>query len=177
MKQNNILKWSLILSIIIIANLFFNYSLSLVLNNPDHEEYCPFEKTSQVFENKQSCEEADGIWSSEKIYAPTEPQMVERGYCDLYSKCNKVYEDANKVYEQKVFIALVVIGLVVLISSFFIKTSVVLSSALALTSVLNFIIASMRYWRYSDEVLKVSILFIALSTLIYLTIKKFKDSI
>lgn len=173
--NTNITKWAFILSIIIVANLFFNYSISLVLNNPDHEVYCPFEKTSAVIQDESSCIAADGIWQptpKRDISTINEPT----GYCDLYSKCNKAYEDAAKVYEQKAFVALVTIGLLVLIGSVFVKANPVLNSALALTAVLNFIIASMRYWRYSDEILKVSILFVALATLIYFVAKKFNSN-
>ncbi len=175
MKENKILKWSLILSIVIVANLFFNYALSLTLNSPNHDDFCPFEKTSQVVETKQACEQADGIWNpvksiDQKVIGP-------EGYCDLYSKCSNAYQEANKVYEQKVFIALVVIGVIILIASFFVKSNLVLGSAFALTAVLDFVIASMRYWGYADELLKVIILFIALATLIYLAIRKFKDRV
>lgn len=172
MKQNKILKWSLILSIVIVANLFFNYSLSLVLNSPDREAFCPFEKTSQVIDNKEQCEQADGIWNpGQQVYEKT---IQPIGYCDLYSKCENRYQEVNKLYEQKVFIALMIIGVVVLVSSFFIGSNIVLGSAFALTAVLDLIIASVRYWQYSDKILKVVILFIALASLVYLAVKKFK---
>ncbi len=175
MKENIILKWSLILAIVIVANLFFNYSLSLTLNSPDHEEFCPFEKTSQTIENKTQCEQSDGIWNSNQRIE--EQKNVPAGYCDLYLKCNNRYEDAAKIYEQKVFIALIIIGVVILIASFFVTSNMVLGSALALTAVLDLVVASIRYWRYSDELLKVGILFIALIALVYMTIRKFKDRI
>lgn len=174
MKENKILKWALILSIVIVANLFFNYALSLTLNSPDHDEYCPFEKTSQVIETKEACQQADGIWNP---VPSVEKNVKPAGYCDLYSKCNNSYEEAAKVYEQKVFIALVVIGVVVLVASFFVGTNPVLGSAFALVAVLDFVIASIRYWQYSNELLKVGILFIALVALIYLAVRKFKNTI
>jgi hypothetical protein len=176
MKENKILKWSLILSIVIVANLFFNYSLSLTLNAPNHDEFCPFEKTSQVIEDKEMCEKEDGIWNP----APKSEALMKdtpSGYCDLHSKCNNAYEEVQQGYEQKVFVALVVIGVLVLVGSFFAHANPVLSSALALTAVLDFLIASVRYWGYADELLKVGILFIALVVLIYLAIRKFKDKI
>lgn len=174
MKENQVLKWSLILSIVIVANLFFNYSLSLVLNSPDYDAFCPFEKTSQIIESKEQCEQTDGIWQP----AP-KPGMTsfedKTGFCDLNSKCSNRLEEANKIYEQKVFIALVVIGVVLLIATIFMKSNTVLVSAFALTALLDLVVASMRYWRYSDEILKVVILFVALAALVYIVIKKFKD--
>jgi hypothetical protein len=173
MKENKILKWALILSIIIVANLFFNYALSLTLNNPEYEDYCSFEKTTLQVTDKKQCEDNDGIWTS--YPKPTNDVVMENGYCDLHTKCNNEFQAVNEIYEQKVFIALVVIGVVVLVASFFMGGNPVLGSAFALTAVLDFTIASIRYWQYSDELLKVGILFIALVALIYLAIKKFKN--
>ncbi len=178
MKQNLIIKWSLILAIVIIANLFFNYSLSLIFNGPDRDEFCPFEKTSQVIENKQACEAADGIWNPGQVIVGAPEQTLKvapAGYCDLYSKCENKFREASKTYEQKVFIGLIIIGAVVLIASAFLKVNTVLSSSFALTAVLDLIVASFRYWRYSQEWLKVSILFVALVILIYIVVKKFKE--
>lgn len=176
MKQNQILKWSLILSIAIVANLFFNYALSLTLNNPHYDEYCSLDKITQIVEDKETCDKEDGIWNQA---SKSEIGMKDApvGYCDLNSKCNNRYEEKREVYEQKVFVALIVIGVAVLITSFALASTPVLASALALTAVLNFVIASMRYWGYADELLKVGILFIALITLNYVTIKKFKDKV
>lgn len=174
--NTNITKWAFILSIIIIANLFFNYSLSLFLNNPQYDEFCSYERSSQIIEDKESCLAVDGIWqTSPKPVLSPDGANLDNGYCDMYAKCNQAYEESAKIYEQKAFIGLVIIGVVVLLGSLFISSNPVLSSALALTAVLNFIVASMRYWRYSDELLKVAILFIALVTLIYLVVKKFKN--
>jgi predicted histidine transporter YuiF (NhaC family) len=140
-----------------------------------YEDFCSFDKTSQILETKVACEQSSGIWNpGQKGYDPIAEPI---GYCDLTSKCSNAYQEASKAYEQKVFIALVVIGVVVLVLSFFMSTNIVLGSALALTAVLDFVIASIRYWQYSDKLLKVGILFVALATLIYLAVKKFTEKI
>jgi hypothetical protein len=173
MQENKILKWSLVLAIVIVANLFFNYSLSLIFNGPNYDEFCSFEKTSKVINDKATCESSDGIWNPNQF--PKSPEFQLEGYCDLNSKCNNAFQEATKVYEKKVFISLVIIGAVVLIASAFLVGNVVLGAALPLVAVLDLIIASIRYWQYSDELLKVCILFIALVALVYLAIKKFKE--
>ncbi len=172
--ENKILKWGLILSIVIVANLFFAYSLSLILNGPNHDEFCPFEKTSQIIEDKNTCEQQDGIWNPGEVIDQNQ-KIKSAGYCDLYSKCSHQFEEANKIYEKKVFIALIAIGVLVLISSLVFKNNAVLSVAIPIIAVLDFVIASIRYWRYSDELLKISILFLALVALIYFAVKKFKN--
>jgi hypothetical protein len=117
MQENKILKWSLILAIVIVANLFFNYSLSLIFNGPHQEDFCPFDKTSQVIQTKDKCEATDGIWNPGQavVGGPEQTLKVDpAGYCDLYSKCNNAFQEASKAYEQKVFVALVIIGAIVL---------------------------------------------------------------
>ena len=169
--ENKILKWALIASIIIVANLFFNYGLSFVFNAPKYDEYCFVRETKQIAQEEQTCVQAGGEWVFDQHVNLVDSN--NSGYCDLYTVCNQKYQDANKSYEQKVFISLILIGVLVLISSFFIKTNFVLSSSFALAAVLDFIIASIRYWSYSDELLKVLMLFVALVLLVYIAVKKF----
>lgn len=38
--QSKLLKWSLILGIVIVANLFINYSISLVFSEPQYGDFC-----------------------------------------------------------------------------------------------------------------------------------------
>lgn len=153
MKENKVLKWSLILSAVIVANLFFNYSLQLAFDGPDYNDFCEPRIALLEKSSEQNLQE-------ENLY---------------YEKCNEDYRSAKEDFEQKVFISLISIGVIVLIASVIIKNQV-LTSALALTAFLDFIIASIRYWQYSDELLKVSILFIALLIIFYLIVKKFKNS-
>lgn len=177
MGENKILKWSLILAAVIVANLFFNYALSLTFDGPSRDEFCPFEKTSQVIETKEECEAEDGIWNPQ-VPKPAYIDDVQResfGYCDLYSKCSNAFLEAKKEYEKKVFIALVIIGVVLFVGSILVKRNSAITSALAITALVDLVVASIRYWQFSDELLKVSILFVALIIIFYLIVKKFKD--
>ena len=70
------------------------------------------------------------------------------------------------------FAAIIVLGIISLISGGFILISV-LSIAFAWGGVLSLIIASVRYWSQADNLAKVVILAIALGLLIWLAIKKF----
>ncbi len=178
MKENKILKWALIFSIVTIANLFFNYSLSLIFNAPNYEDVCPYvenQKTASDIIDKETCESKSGIWERYPASKGDSAIASVSGYCDLNTICNKNFNDLEKVYEKKVFVVLFILGLLILILSFFIKKNHTLGSALAITAVLDFVIASVRYWQYSDKLLKVSLLFVVLVVLIYLAIKKFNN--
>ena len=180
--QSKILKWSIIVGIVIVLNMFFNYALSLAYKRPNYEIFCP--NTSQVVtipDNQKACVEQGGQWTNNAYYgktmAPVEIQTVPpAGYCDMQFTCRNNFESAQKVYDRNVFITLVILGaLCVLVSNLF-KGNLVVGIALSLAGVLSFIVASMRYWGSADDLIKVIILAIALSILIWVAVKKFKNN-
>jgi len=178
--QSKVLKWSLIIGIVIVLNLFFNYTLSLVYSEPDYEAYCP--NTNQVVEavnTREQCIDLGGQWN-ENVYAPGEKNVPTgytgyTGYCDAQFTCRGEYDAARKVYDRNVFITLVLLGAVCVALGSFLVGNSLLSIALSMAGVLSFIIASMRYWSSADNLIKVIILAIALCILIWVAMKKFRD--
>jgi len=144
-SQSKILKWSLILGIVIVANLFINYSLSLVLSEPSYNDFCP------------------------QTYIATPASDAGQ------TICSNNYTAASNDYQAKVFTVLIVIGVLLVVASFFVKTNPVVSTALSFSGLLSIVIASMRYWSSADNWVKVIILGVALVALIALAIRKFKN--
>jgi hypothetical protein len=176
--QSKVLKWSLIVGIIIVLNLFFNYALSLVYKNPTYEAFCP--NTAQVVEaisTKNQCLTIGGQWN-ENYYGQPVPaeKSFPKGYCDQQFTCRNNYDAAQKVYDRNVFITLVLLGAICVAVGSFLKANMLISVALSLAGVLSFIIASMRYWKSADDLIKVIILAIALCILVWVAVKKFKDN-
>lgn len=177
-NKPKVVKWALILGIVIVLNLFINYSLSLVFNSPEYTDFCKQDMSPEkaVIDTADKCTAKGGQWNPNPAYTgkPTPAGYIEpRGYCDEYFTCNNQYQDANKAYEKKVFVSLVLIGVVIMIASVFVGGGEVLALSLSLGAVLDFVVASVRYWTLADDVLKVVILAIALIGLIWLAIKKF----
>lgn len=177
--QSRILKWSLIIGIVIVINLFFNYVLSLVYKNPTYENFCP--NTAQVVtipDTEKACVGAGGQWTNNTYYGkPLLPGETQpRGYCDLQFTCRNNFEAAQKVYDRNVFITLVILGAICVALGSFLAGNVVMSIALSFAGVLSFVIASMRYWTSADDLIKVIILAIALAILIWVAIKKFRNN-
>lgn len=174
--QNKSSKWvhaSIVVAIVIVMNLFFNYAVSLVFNEPEYNDYI---KPSQVVESpvtKASCLAVGGQWS-ENVYpvesTKTKPQI--EGYCNENYTNQLNYDKARANYEKKVFITLISLGIISLVVAGFIAIQI-LSIAFAWGGVLSLIIASIRYWSVADNIAKVIILAIALGLLIWLAIKKF----
>jgi len=180
--QSKVLKWSLIIGIVVVLNLFFNYALSLVYKNPNYEAFCPTSQVNKVVDNQGACVDQGGQWN-ENIPSPANTpvstikgQNVPAGYCNLQFTCQNNYEAAQKVYDRNVFITLVILGAICVALGSFLGGNIVISIALSLAGVLSFVIASMRYWSSADDLIKVIILAIALAILIWVAFKKFKNN-
>ena len=171
------IKWSLIIGIVIVLNLFFNYTLSLVYKEPMYDMFC---KTTQVVEppqTKVACLNVGGQWNeaTNPVVSPepTKPQI--KGYCDEQYTCRMDYDKAQKTYGRNVFVTLVVLGVLCIIASLFLRKNDVVEISLSLGGVLSLVIASMRYWTSADNLVKVIILALALILLVGIALKKFRD--
>lgn len=173
-SQSKFFKISLVVAIIIVVNLFFNYSLSFIYNEPSHEDYV---KTTQVVKNinnQEECVATGGQWNDyDATYAPksVDGTTVLKGYCDVFYTSNLEYQAAVKIYDRNVFIALVILGIISIVVGAFVTVSII-PVAFSWAGVLSLIIASMRYWTSADKLLKVIILACALGALIWVAIKK-----
>ncbi len=177
-----LVKWSLIVGIIIVLNLFFNYALSLVYESPEYESFCPQEQVVVMPGTQEACVIAGGQWNGttapqyESGYYDAEGRPVmQKGYCDVSFTCRQEFTDANDAYQRNVFITLVVLGVVTLLGALIFKTNTVLSIALAWGGVLSLVIASIRYWSSADNLIKVVMLAVALIALIGVAVQKFRD--
>lgn len=175
MQTKSILKWALILSIVVVLNLFFNFAIATVYDNPQYDDFCGASREQVVVSpsNQNQCVEAGGQWSTNVKPLPAgEPA----GWCDVDFTCRQDFEEANSVYNRNVFMVLVVLGLAsLLIGTYVVSAGSAVALGLSLGGFLSFVIASMRYWSDMDEYLRVIVLGLALVLLIWLGIKKFKD--
>ena len=172
-KQSNFVKISIIIAIVIVMNLFFNYGVSLVYNEPVNDIYSNPNPVVEAITTKEKCISVGGQWREDVSPNPEVKGKTEvQGYCNENYTKQLNYDAARKVYEKKVFITLIILGVLSLISGGFIAISI-LSIAFAWGGVLSLIIASIRYWSQADNLAKVVILAIALGILIWLAIKKF----
>jgi hypothetical protein len=153
-NQSRVLKWSVIIGILIVLNLFFNYAISLVYKQP-----------------VWNCEMRPVPASIEKT--PVGPSIEEEA---KFQACQKSFDTVRDTYNKNVFIVLVILGaLSVLIGNFI--SNAVIAQGLALGGVLSFIIASMRYWGSANDLIRLIILAIALGILFWIAYKKFNDRI
>lgn len=181
-KNISILKWLLIVSIVIVLNLFFNFGISSFYHAPKFEDFCKNEKINVQPVTKDACVAVGGQWNESSLIEKmipsniTEPQKLQtNSYCDTSFTCRQEFEMANNVYQRNVFVTLVILGIISLLIGFALSSVSVVSFGLSFGGVLSLVIASIRYWSAMDEFIRVIILGLALIILIWLGIKKFKD--
>lgn len=181
-QKSKVLKWSLIIGITIVLNMFFNYALSVVYHSPEWEDFCKNEQVIEPIDTKEQCIAIGGQWNGNVKEQYTKPAydigepLSAKGFCNQNYICQMDYESAQNVYDRNVFISLVILGVITLGVSTVI-TNIAVSQGLSLGGVLSFVIASMRYWGRADDLVKVCILAIALAVLVYLAYKKFGNSV
>jgi hypothetical protein len=178
--ESRIGRWSVILGIVVVLNLFFNYTISLVYERPDFEVFCPQPQVIVVPDNQDECVAEGGQWTNNTYYEtrPLPEGVIEKsGYCDLQYTCRQEFQDAHDTYNRNVFVILVVLGaLAVLIGNFF-RNNTVIAGGLSLAGLFSFVIASIRYWGSAENLARVIILAIALGILFWIAMKKFNDRI
>jgi len=174
--STKLVRASIVVAIVIVMNMFFNYAVSLVFKEPIYTDYY---KNAQVIApptTKDSCISVGGQWNETSYPATVQPaketQPKIQGYCNENYTNDLNYQTALKSYEKKVFITLLTLGIISLILGVFIGISL-LAVAFTWGGVLSLIIASVRYWSVADNLSKVVILGLALGLLIWLAVKKF----
>lgn len=170
-KPSKFVKTSIIVAIVVVMNMFFNYAVSLVYHEPSYDQFIKTMPVVESIATKEKCLALGGQWN-ENVYPVTKGKIEVNGYCDQNYTNQKNYDTARKVYEKKVFITLISLGVISLILAGFL-TLQILSISFAWGGVLSLLIASIRYWSLADSIAKVVILAIALGLLIWLAVKKF----
>lgn len=170
MEQNKWVQRAVIVAIIIVLNLFFNYAVSLVFTEPVMDSYYSRPQVVQNFSTKESCIAVGGQWSEQAIVDTQNSKIT--GYCDPDFTARASFDEVKKAYDKKVFATLILLGVLCIALGVWQKNSI-LKMAAMWGGVVSLLIASMRYWSSAGALLKVVILAIALVGLVTLAIKKF----
>ncbi len=182
-KDKRVLKWALILGIVIVFNLFVNYSISLVYKQPQYDAFCPTEKYNKQYVDKTACVADGGMWTENTVppvpdnqYSkPVPAQPVVSGYCNPTYTCGKAFNTAESLYNRNVFIILVIFGILALVIAVYLSGISVISLGFSFGGVISLFIGSIRYWSDMNDILRVVVLGLALAILVWLAVKKFND--
>lgn len=179
-KYPAVFRWMLILGLMIVVNLFVAYATDVIYKMPEFETYCPQEQVMIVPKTQDECIAKGGQWveggfvsGEEGMTLPIKPEGSS--YCNATFTCQKGFENATSLYNRNVFVVYVIVGIALLIGSYFIRISGVVSLGLSFGGILALVVGSIRYWADMNEYIRVIVLGIALVVLIWFGIKKFRD--
>ncbi len=184
-KKTRFIKWAIIVAIVIVLNLFFVFSIQLVYDEPEWNNFCENKQVRIIPQTEVECLEVGGQWTDEKFIqkgfpraGSIEPPTIEterKGYCNTEYTCGQEYKDARQLYERNVFVVLVILGVATLLGSYFFRVYEVVAISFSAGGVFALIIASTRYWSDMNDYLRVIVLGIALLALIWAGVKKFSE--
>ena len=110
-----VLKWALVIGIVVVLNLFFNYTISLFYKGPDYNTYFPPTQVIDQITTKDACLNVGGQWT-ENPYKDGSPVPIlsgygsntTGGYCNPDFTKQQEFNNAQKVYQRNIFIILIV---------------------------------------------------------------------
>lgn len=178
-KSNKFVHVALVVGLVIVINLFINYALSFIYKEPSYETYFSQPQVVKNYDNQADCVNNGGQWTENAkpdayINGTKINENLDSGYCNNEYTTRLSYDAQVKNYDLKVFITLMVLGILMMIFGIT-YSHVVLSPAFTWAGVLSYIVASMRYWSSATSGVKVIILGLALAALIWVALKKFGD--
>lgn len=148
-----------------ISVFFLAYAIQSVYPAPEYNDYCKNINTFKAIDNKAECETMDGIW-----YESNDPKG---SYCDLFFKCSQAYEEERKPYERNLFVLHLILGMAVLIISFFLGVEAISSGFMA-GGAMMLIYGVIRYWGNLSNILRTVVLGVALVIIVFFAYKRFK---
>jgi hypothetical protein len=177
-QQPKFVRWALMLGIIVILNIFFTVLLSVAYPAPDYNTYCPAQPAITPTD-AATCDASGGVWTENPTVQPApSPQygaVTPAGYCDMYAKCQPLYQAASDTHNLYAFIILVVLGVLSLLAGLIPIGSSIVSSGLSYGGVVALIVASSEYWSDANSWLRLAITAVGLIALIYIGYRRFRD--
>jgi hypothetical protein len=171
------------LGIVLALNVFFYAVRTQVFPAPQYDQYCPAAQMPAP-QTEAGCTAVSGSWIANPsdaqpngpkgTVAPQTP-MMPAGYCDVISKCQQPFQNAQDAYHLKAFVMMVAFGVLALIIGVLPIGSSIVSTGLSYGGVLAFLVASIGYWSEASSWVRLAISALALIALIYIGIRRFRD--
>ena len=172
-----VIRWALALGIAIVLNVLFFSIASLALPAPQYDQYCPV-NTGPVPQSQAACDATGGTWTANPVGpAPASLKVTPEstGYCDLYSKCQRPYQDAVSQHALYAFVLMVVLGIGALATGLMPLGSSAIASGLSCGGALALVIGSISYWSNAGGWIRLTIAATGLVALLYIGWQRFQD--
>jgi hypothetical protein len=160
----------LAIAVALVAVFFVVYATSTLYPAQDRSDFCgDYDKPRAVFDTQPECEAAGGQWDA----YPSPRGDGPEGYCNADFTCSQDYQDAREVYERNIFFVNIIIGLIVLVASFFLTLEAVSNGFMAGGAIM-IIYGSIRYWGNLSNIWRTLMLGVALAVLVWVGYRKLR---
>ena len=172
MKKGKAKQFILAIGIAILFVMFIAYAIETIYPSPKYETFCP--QTDKQYFNQTACEENNGTWTNYPVAASDKSSPVGiEGYCDLYTTCQRDYNESSEPYNRNIFFITLAIGIITIIVAVLLSMEAVSAGFMA-GGVILIIYGTTRYWGSLNNWLRVIMLGFALAVLIWIGYKKLK---
>ena len=161
------------ITIAILFSLFIGYGIEVFDDSPDYEDFC-HSQTLYDLRTKEECIASEGEWYDN--YPAVERKDLNdnstiTGSCNPPRDCYMEFDKAKLGHDQIVFIFSLIMGVIAVIASIFLKQEVISTGTLA-GGVLVMLYGTIRYWSHANNLLKFSLIGVALAIVVWFTYKK-----
>ncbi|MFT4304851.1 MAG: hypothetical protein ACMXX8_02060 [Candidatus Woesearchaeota archaeon] len=166
MSRNNTKIALLSIAIAIVSVLFIVYGINTFYKGPDRINYCD---NVEFRIDVDSCEDEDPncfLDPKHETYSTINPE---------YEKCTENFQKSREKYNMAIFIIMSIIGLFMVIGSFFINIDSVAFGILA-GGILSIFVGVIRNWNNVQDWMKFLILGVVLIALVWISYKKMNDN-
>ena len=167
--MNKLKNIALGVGIIILFGLALWQGIEAFYPSPQYGDFCYDNKLLRTIETREQCEEAGGEWTPQNIQCITAP--CPQGYCDLYTKCQSEYEEANLSHSKYVFIISLIVGIITIIIGYSLLSTEPVGSALIGSGIWAIFWGTAVNWRNFANIGRFIFLLLTLVLLIWLTLR------
>ena len=120
-SKPKVFKWALIIGIMVVLNLFFNYTISLFYKEPSFNDYFPPSQVVEPITSKETCLKVGGQWIGTSVYRERYAKPIPIDSSQIKSYCNsnftkqQKFDEAQKTYQKNIFIILIILGVLSLV--------------------------------------------------------------
>ena|SRR3989344_5637758 len=134
--------------------------------SPQYEDFCP----NIMTQNECISQGYNWINNSYPYYngPETKPAFVDGGSCDVYTKCQDPWQDAQEKYRKKVFLTALPLGIIIIIVGALIFGLESVGAGLMLGGVGIIIYGVGGFWEFTEDWMKFGISLLALAIIIWL---------
>jgi len=173
-KVSKVKQTILAIAIAIVLALFVGWGIYTIHPGPKYEQICSYAtKPVPPTITEANCAQYGGTWNSyPEVQKCTPGVECPQGFCDMYSKCQKEFQDADNAYSRLVFIIATIIGLIAVVVGGVVLRLESVSTGIMGGGVLCIIYGVIRYWGAASNWLRLIILGVILAILIWMGYKK-----